>query len=57
LTDSGHRSELMIIYAEALPPDQLPAGVKNETPADEKFPHWSQFALGHARASLKIKHH
>jgi hypothetical protein len=39
LPDSGHRSELMIIYVEALSPaDIAPGDLPRESPADEKWP-------------------
>lgn len=55
LPEADRRSELMIIYGEALTPDRLPAGVGKETAADESFPQWPKIALQRARASLKIE--
>jgi hypothetical protein len=49
------RSELMIIYVEAMKPGTLPKGVTGETPADERFPAISKATLQHAQANLTIK--
>jgi hypothetical protein len=51
---SDRRSELMIIYVEALAPGELPAGVTGETPADVPFPSVAATILEHIKANLKI---
>jgi hypothetical protein len=48
------RSELMLIYAEALTPDQLPKDAGNDMPADEKYPALSRIMLAHAQGALTI---
>jgi hypothetical protein len=52
---SDKRSEVMLIYAEALTPDRLPRDAGNDMPADEKYPALTQTMLAHARAALTIK--
>ena len=53
LPDSDNRSELMIIYLEALEPGQLPPGATNETTADPS-PQLAALVLRHAREGLRI---
>jgi hypothetical protein len=48
------RSELMIIYVEALSPDRMPKDAVNEMAADDKYPALSKNLLQHARQNLKI---
>lgn len=54
LPDRDNRSELMIIYLEALAPGQLPPDAKNEMPAEDQFPALSARVLEHATAGLRI---
>jgi len=48
------RSELMMIYVEALPPDEMPKDAVNEMAADDKYPALSQSLFQHAQQSLNI---
>jgi hypothetical protein len=54
LPGNDNRSELMIIYAEALPEDKLPRDARNETPADDKYPQLWKVVIQHAKESLSI---
>jgi hypothetical protein len=54
LPDPDNRSELMIIYMEALPASGLPPDAKNELAADDRFPGLAAFVTGNARRGLKI---
>ena len=54
LPDGDNRSELMIIYLEALAPDQVPADAKNEMTADDRFPDLSAQVVRHDVEGLKI---
>jgi hypothetical protein len=54
LPGTDKRSELMIIYLEALSPDKMPKDAVNEMPADDKYPELAQALLRHAQQSLKI---
>jgi hypothetical protein len=52
-TEDG-RSELMLIYVEALSPDDMPKDAANEMAADDKYPALSQALIQHAQQSLNI---
>ena len=54
LPGTDKRSELMIIYLEAMPADKMPKDAVNEMPADDKYPELAQALLRHAQQSLKI---
>lgn len=54
LPGTDRRSELMIIYAEAITPDRLPADPRNGMPVDEKFPQWAELLLQHIKQNLKF---
>jgi hypothetical protein len=56
LPGNDNRSELMIIYLEALSPDKLPKDAGNEMVADDRFPQLSEVVIQHAKASLSILH-
>ncbi len=47
-------SELMIIYAEAMPADKMPADAGNDMPADGRYPGLSQALMARAQQTLKI---
>jgi hypothetical protein len=55
LPNKDNRSELMIIYVEALAPGSLPGGVTGETPVDDRFPEIAKATLAHAQAGLTIR--
>jgi len=55
LVGSDRRSELMIIYAEALPSARLPNDAVNEMPADDRFPQLAEEIIDHAKQSLQIR--
>lgn len=57
LPDNDNRSEFMIIYLEALAPDQMPSDATNEMAADGRFPELSALVLQHAKHDLKIGSH
>jgi hypothetical protein len=44
----------MIIYVEALTPDQLPRDAKNEMSADDRYPELSALVQHHVSQGLKI---
>ena len=50
-----NRSELMIIYLEALPAAKLPPDAANEAPMDDKYPVLAATVIKDAKASLKIQ--
>ena len=55
LPDSGHRTELMIIYVEALSPaDISPRDLPRVSPADEKWPAIARRVTEDARHGLSI---
>jgi hypothetical protein len=55
LPDSEHRSELMIIYVEALSrADIAPGDLPRENPADEKWPAIARRVTEDARQGLSI---
>jgi hypothetical protein len=54
LPNADNRSELMIIYLEALAPTQLPSDAKNEMAADDRYPDLAAAVLQHAIQGLKI---
>jgi hypothetical protein len=54
LPGTDKRSELMIIYLEALAPDKMPKDAVNEMAADDKYPELAQTLMRHARQSLTI---
>jgi hypothetical protein len=55
LPDSGHRTELMIIYVEALSRgDIAPSDLPRESPADEKWPAIARRVTEDARRGLSI---
>jgi hypothetical protein len=49
------RSELMMIFVEALPPDEMPKDAVNEMAADDKYPALSQALIQHAQQALNIQ--
>jgi hypothetical protein len=51
---ADHRSELMIIYGEALPQNSAIPVSKNGLNLDTESPHSAQVLLEHARQSLVI---
>ena len=55
LPGSDYRSELMIIYVEALAPDLVPPDAKNEMPADDRFPEISALVQRHVSQGLRIE--
>jgi hypothetical protein len=55
LPGTDKRSELMMIYVEAVPADRMPKDAGNDMPADDKYPGLSQALLNHAQQSLKIQ--
>jgi hypothetical protein len=54
LADSDRRSELMIIYGEAIAADQLPEGATNGMLVDAKDPEWGRRLIKSVNANLKI---
>jgi hypothetical protein len=55
LPDAEHRSELMIIYVEALAGDEIaPGDLPRESPAEEKWPVVARRVTEDARRGLKI---
>jgi hypothetical protein len=54
LPGSDYRSELMIIYVEALAPDLVPPDAKNELSADDRFPELSALVQQHVSQGLRI---
>jgi hypothetical protein len=54
LPDRDNRSELMIIYLEALAPGQLPPDAKNEMAADDRYPDLAAAVVRHAMQWIKM---
>jgi len=55
LPGTDKRSELMIIYAQAMSADQMPKDAGNDMPADDKYPGLSRALLQRVQQSLKIQ--
>jgi hypothetical protein len=54
LPGTDRRSELMIIYAEAMPASRMPKDAGNDMPADDKYPELAKALMQRAQQSLKI---
>jgi len=54
LPGTDKRSELMIIYVEAMPAARMPKDAGNDMPADDKYPALAKALMQRAQQSLKI---
>lgn len=55
LPDAAKRTELMVIYAEALPPGMTAAALKKGGAAYEGWPEIEQSLIDHATSAIKIE--
>jgi hypothetical protein len=53
--DDTHRSEVMIIYGEALKPEELPRGSEAGVSAEEQAPELARRVAEHAKAGIRIE--